>query len=136
MTSNTNAEVIAEFRANGGIVAAPYPDPPPMLLVHTTGHRSGRDHITPMRCLPEGGHWYVFASAHGSDRHPDWYLNLVANPDTTIEVGAETIPVRATVLSGDERDTVFAIQVDRFPYFGELQARLERTIPVIRLDRR
>jgi deazaflavin-dependent oxidoreductase (nitroreductase family) len=135
MVAETNAGVIAEFRANGGVVAAPYPDPPPMLLVHTTGRRSGKEHITPMRCLPEDDHWYIFGSAHGSDRHPDWYLNLVVKPDITIEVGRETVPVRATVMTGADRDEVFARQVARFPYFGELQARLSRVIPVVRLDR-
>lgn len=136
MTAETNAEVIAEFRANRGVVAAPYPDPPPMLLIHTVGRRTGREHITPMRCLPERDHWYVFASAHGSERDPDWYRNLVANPEIMIEVGEETIPVRATVLVGDDRDEIFARQAERFPYFGELQDRLTRTIPVVRLDRR
>ena len=104
--------------------------------MNTTGRRSGQDHITPMRCLPEGDHWYVFGSAHGSERHPDWYLNLVANPDVVIEVGAETVPVRATVLAGEERDDIFNRQISRFPSFGELQARLDREIPVVRLDPR
>jgi hypothetical protein len=65
--ADTNAEVIAEFRANGGEVAAPYPDPPPMLLVHTIGARSGREHIVPMRCQVDGDILYTFGSAHGSD---------------------------------------------------------------------
>ena len=82
-----NAEVIAEFRANQGRVAAPYDDPPPMLLLHTIGARSGREHVVPMRCLPDGDRLYVFASAHGSARHPDWYHNVVAHPDFTIEMG-------------------------------------------------
>jgi deazaflavin-dependent oxidoreductase (nitroreductase family) len=136
MVSETNADVIAEFRANQGVVEAPYPDPPPMLLVHTTGRRSGKEYITPMRCLPEGDHWYIFASAHGSDRHPDWYRNLVATPDITIEIGTETIPVRATVLEGEERERIFAIQAGRFPTFADMQSRIDRTIPVVRLDRR
>jgi len=128
--------IIEEFRANRGIVAAPYENPPPMMLVHTQGRRSGRAHITPMRCLPENDHWYVFASAHGGDRHPDWYWNLVANPDIAIELGTETIPVHATVLEGAERDRVFSIQSSRFSTFAGMQARLARQIPVIRLTRR
>ena len=84
-----NAEVIAEFRANQGQVAAPYDDPPPMLLLHTVGARSGREHVVPMRCLPDGDRLYVFASAHGSARNPDWYHNVVAHPDFDIEMGAE-----------------------------------------------
>lgn len=131
-----NAEVIAEFRANQGEVAAPYADPPPMLLLHTIGAHSGREHVAPMRCLPDGETLYVFASAHGSDRHPDWYRNVVAHPDFTIEQGTETIPVHATELVGAERDAIFARQAARFPIFTEYQQKLTRTIPVIRLDRR
>jgi deazaflavin-dependent oxidoreductase (nitroreductase family) len=131
-----NAEVIAEFRANGGEVAAPYPDPPPMLLLHTIGARSGREHVVPMRCLPDGDALYVFASAHGKTRHPDWYHNLVAYPDIAVEKGSETIAVRATELRGAERDAVFERQAARFPIFAEYAGRLDRTIPVLRLDRR
>jgi deazaflavin-dependent oxidoreductase (nitroreductase family) len=131
-----NAEVIAEFRANQGEVAAPYENPPPMLLVHTIGAKSGKEHVVPMRCLPDGDALYVFASAHGSHRHPDWYYNIVAHPDITIEKGAETIPVRATEVVGAERETIFARHAARFPVFAEYEHTLARTIPVIRLDRR
>jgi deazaflavin-dependent oxidoreductase (nitroreductase family) len=131
-----NAKVIDEFRANGGEVAAPYDDPPPMLLLHTIGAKSGKEHIVPMRGLPDGESLYVFASAHGSDRHPDWYYNIVANPDITIEKGTETFAVRATVLNGAERDAIFARHAARFPIFAEYERKLARIIPVIRLDRR
>jgi deazaflavin-dependent oxidoreductase (nitroreductase family) len=131
-----NADVIAEFRANAGEVAAPYPDPPPMLLLHTIGAKSGREHIVPMRCLADGDTLYVFASAHGSARHPDWYYNVSAYPDFTIEQGTETIPVHATELHGAERDAIFARQAARFPAFADYERRLARTIPVIRLKRR
>ncbi len=129
-----NEAIIAEFRANGGEVAAPYDDPPPMLLLHTTGARSGQEHVVPMCCLPDDDHFYVFASAHGSDRHPDWYYNVVAHPDFTIEMGTETIPVHATEIHGAEREAVFARQAGRFPIFAEYERRLQRAIPVIRLD--
>ena len=131
--ADANAAVIAEFRASGGEVAAPYPHPPPMLLLHTIGARSGREHVVPMRCLPEGEACYVFASAHGSARHPDWYYNLVAHPEIMVEKGGETLAVRATELHGAERDAVFARQAARFPIFAEYARRLERTIPVLRL---
>lgn len=134
-TMTLNAEIINEFRANQGLVAAPYDDPPPMLLLHTIGARSGSEHIVPMRCLVEGDVLYVFASAHGSDRHPDWYHNLVANPDITIEKGAKAIRVHATEVTGAERDAIFAHQAGRFPIFAEYERRLDRTIPVFRLDR-
>jgi deazaflavin-dependent oxidoreductase (nitroreductase family) len=131
-----NAEVIAEFRANGGEVAAPYDDPPPMLLIHTVGAKSGRDHVVPMRGITDGDALFIFASAHGSDRHPDWYYNLVANPDITIEKGHETIPVRATEVHGAQRDLVYGRHKARFPVFADYERKLARTIPVIRLDRR
>jgi deazaflavin-dependent oxidoreductase (nitroreductase family) len=133
---DTNAEVIAEFHANRGEVAAPYDDPPPMLLVHTTGARTGKEHVVPMRCLPDGNTFYIFASAHGSIRHPDWYHNIVKHPDILIEMGTDTIPVHATVLQSEERDAVFARQAARFPIFAEYERKLDRTIPVIRLDPR
>ena len=138
-TRDWNAEVIAEFRANNGEVAAPYDDPPPMLLLHTIGARSGREHVVPMRCLPAGDTLYVFASAHGSDRHPDWYHNIIANPDFTIEKGSETFRVHADEVTGAERDAIFARQAARFPTFAEYERKLDRTIPVIALtpiDRR
>lgn len=132
----TNAAVIAHFRTNRGQVPAPYDDPPPMVLLHTIGARSGREHLVPMRAMVDGETFYLFASAHGSPRHPDWYHNLRAHPEILIELGTETIPVRATELSGAERDAIFARQAARFPTFAEYARRLERTIPVIRLDRR
>jgi deazaflavin-dependent oxidoreductase (nitroreductase family) len=134
--ADTNAAVIAEFRANNGEVAAPYDNPPPMLLIHTIGAKCGKEHVVPMRCLPDGESLYIFGSAHGSDRNPDWYYNLVAHPDITIEKGVETIPVYATEVTGEERETIFARQAARFPIFAEYQRKLTRTIPVIRLDRR
>ena len=107
-----------------------------MLLIHTIGARSGNDHIVPMRGIPEGDSFYIFASAHGSDRNPDWYYNLVANPYITIEKGTDTFPVRATPITGAERDLIFARQAARFPIFAEYERKLARTIPVIRLDPR
>ena len=129
-----NAKIIDEFRANQGNVAAPYDDPPPMLLLHTIGARGGNEHIVPMRCLVDGDALYVFASAHGSEKHPDWYHNLIANPDITVEKGDDVISVHATEVSGVERDTVFARQAERFPTFAEYERKLDRTIPVFRLD--
>lgn len=131
-----NVEVIAEFRANQGDVKAPYDDPPPMLLLHTIGAKSGREHVVPMRGIPDGESLYVFASAHGGVKNPDWYHNIVANPDITIEKGTETISVRATEVVEEERDAIFARQAARFPVYTEYERKLARTIPVIRLDRR
>jgi deazaflavin-dependent oxidoreductase (nitroreductase family) len=131
-----NAEVIAEFRANNGEVKAPYDDPPPMLLLHTIGAKSGKEHIVPMRALVEGEALYVFASAHGSERNPDWYYNLLAHPEIVIEKGSETIPVRAVEVVGAQRDAIFARHAARFPIFAEYAQKLKRSIPVIRFTRR
>jgi deazaflavin-dependent oxidoreductase (nitroreductase family) len=131
-----NAEITAEFRANQGMVAAPYDDPPPMLLIHTIGAKSGKEHIVPMRGIPEGDSFYVFASAHGSDRNPDWYHNLTAHPDIVIELGSDKLPVSAVEMIGEERERIFGRQAARFPVFAEYERKLTRTIPVIRLDPR
>jgi deazaflavin-dependent oxidoreductase (nitroreductase family) len=133
--SDWNAEIIAEFRANKGEVQAPYDNPPPMLLLHTIGARSGKDHVVPMRAMVDGETLYVFASAHGSERNPDWYYNLIANPIITIEKGTERITVRASEVVGAERDVIFARHAARFPTFAAYQQKLTRTIPVIRLER-
>jgi deazaflavin-dependent oxidoreductase (nitroreductase family) len=106
-----------------------------MLLLHTTGAKSGQEHVVPMRCLPDGEVRYVFASAHGSERHPDWYYNLVAHPDITVEEGVKAFPMRATELYGTERDAIFARHAARFLIFTEYERKTGRTIPVIRLDR-
>jgi deazaflavin-dependent oxidoreductase (nitroreductase family) len=130
-----NARIIAEFRANKGEVAAPYDNPPPMILLHTIGAKSGTLHVVPMRCLVDGNDLYVFASAHGQVRNPDWYYNLKAHPDIVIEKGTEILQVRASELVGDEREQIFARQVALFPIFGQYQQELERQIPVFRLSR-
>ncbi|MFN8661998.1 MAG: nitroreductase/quinone reductase family protein [Thermomicrobiales bacterium] len=131
-----NAPVIAEFRANGGEVAAPFDNPPPMLLLHTIGARTGREHIVPMRTRIEGDAMYVFGSAHGSARHPDWYRNVLANPDFLVEKGTEIFPVHATEITGEERERVFRAHAAQFPTFAAYEQKLERTIPVLRLERR
>lgn len=130
----TNDDVIAIFRANGGNVPAPYDDPPPMLLLHTTGRRTSREHVVPMRGLVDPDAVHVFATAHGSDRDPDWYRNVVANPDFEIELGADIIPVHATVLAGVERDAVLARWIARVPLVAAVFERTPRVVPVVRLE--
>ncbi len=130
---DTNAAVIESFRANAGQVPAPYDDPPPMALLHTIGARSGREHIVPMRCLPEADAVVVFATAHGSERHPDWYRNLIANPDIVIELGADTVPVHATELVGDERERAIARWIARVPPVAAVFERTARPVPAMRL---
>jgi deazaflavin-dependent oxidoreductase (nitroreductase family) len=131
-----NAAVIGEFRANKGVVKAPYDDPPPMLLLYTIGAKSGKEHIVHMRAIEDGESLTVLASAHGGERNPDWYHNIVANPDIVIEKGTETIPVHATEVVGEGRDAIFERHSARFPIFAEYEQKLKRKIPVVRLHRR
>ena len=130
-----NQRTIAEFRANHGRVGGNFAGAP-LLLLHTVGARSGQPRMNPMMYLADGGRYLVFASKAGSDSNPDWYWNLRANPDVTIEVGDETIAVHATELTGAERDEKYRIQSERFPGFAGYQQKTSRTIPVIALTRR
>jgi len=130
-----NQRIIAEFRANEGKVGGPFAGAP-MLLLSTTGAKSGQRRTTPLVYLPDGDRFTIFASKGGAPQHPSWYHNLVAHPDTMVEVGTETIPVTATVITGEERDQLYAKQAGLRPAFGEYQAKTTRRIPVVALQRR
>jgi deazaflavin-dependent oxidoreductase (nitroreductase family) len=137
--ANWNENVIAEFRANQGKVGGSF-EGATMLLLHTTGRRSGREHVTPAVFLPDDDRWVVIGSKGGAPTDPDWVRNLETNPDAAIEVGTETIPVRATKIlrGGGEWEDLYARQVARRPGFAEYLDQTEgiRTIPVIVLERR
>jgi deazaflavin-dependent oxidoreductase (nitroreductase family) len=134
---STNAEVISLFRANQGRVPSPYEDdPPPMIIMHTLGARSGREHLVPLRAIPAGDDLLVFGSAHGKTTHPDWYYNMKAHPDFEIEIGTEVLPVHADEVTGAERDRLFRAHAERYPVFADYEQRLSRTIPVMRLTPR
>lgn len=130
-----NQSIIAEFRANRGVVGGPFAGAP-MLLLTTTGAKSGNRRTTPLVYLPDGDRFVIIASKGGAPRHPDWYHNLVAHPDTTVEVGTETIPVTAVVVTGEERDRLYARQSALRPAFAEYETRTTRKIPVVALHRR
>jgi deazaflavin-dependent oxidoreductase (nitroreductase family) len=130
-----NTQVIEQFRANGGKVGGQF-EGAPLLLLTTIGAKSGKRRVNPMMYLLEGDRLFVFASKAGAPTNPDWYHNLVAHPDASVEVGPDSYDVTATLLEGAERDRVFAEQARRYPGFGEYQAGTERTIPVVVLDRR
>jgi deazaflavin-dependent oxidoreductase (nitroreductase family) len=134
-TRDWNTQVIEQFRANGGKVGGQF-EGAPLLLLTTTGAKSGKRRVNPMMYMPEGDRLFVFASKAGAPTNPDWYHNLVAHPDASVEVGPGSYDVTATVLEGAERDRVFAEQSRRYPGFAEYQAGTERTIPVVALDRR
>ena len=129
-----NGPIIEEFRSNKGEVGGFF-EGKPVLLLTTTGAKTGRRHVNPAMYLPDGDRWVVFASMGGAPKHPDWYHNLVANPDVTIEVGSETIEGRAEVMAGEERDRLYAKQAELYPQFAEYETKTTRTIPVIALSR-
>ncbi|MGO8872005.1 MAG: nitroreductase family deazaflavin-dependent oxidoreductase, partial [Acidimicrobiales bacterium] len=108
----------------------------PVLLLTTTGARSGQQRVNPMMYLAEGERLFVFASKAGAPTNPDWFHNLVAHPEVTVEVGSDSFGATAMVLEGDERDRVFAEQARRYPGFAEYQQQTDRVIPVVALDRR
>jgi deazaflavin-dependent oxidoreductase (nitroreductase family) len=129
-----NTKIIEEFRANEGKVGGPF-EGAPILLLHTTGARSGLERVNPMMYLVEDGRTFVFASKAGADTHPDWYHNLVANPAVTFEEGTETVAADAAPLAEEERAAIYAIQAERYPGFAEYEAKTTRVIPVVELVR-
>lgn len=129
-----NARIIDEFRANGGKVGGNF-EGAPVLLLHTTGARSGQERVNPMMYLDWEGSRFVFASKAGADVHPDWYHNLRAHPSVTVEVGSDTYRATAVPVTGDERDRIYAEQARRYPGFAEYQEKTSRTIPVVELRR-
>jgi len=124
-----------EFRANAGKVGGPF-EGSPMLILHTTGARSGREHMNPLVYQSDGDRLVVFASKGGAPNHPDWYHNLAANPDVTIEVGTETLAKRARIATGDERERLWTRQKQLMPGFADYQAKTARQIPVVILEPR
>jgi deazaflavin-dependent oxidoreductase (nitroreductase family) len=132
--SELNKNVIEEFRANAGKVGGDF-EPMPLVLLHTTGAKSGAERINPLAYLRDGDRIFVFASYGGAPHHPDWYWNLKAHPDVTVEVGTESYQATATEITGEERDRLFAEQGRRLPQFAEYQQKTARRIPVIALER-
>jgi deazaflavin-dependent oxidoreductase (nitroreductase family) len=129
-----NARIIAEFRANEGRVGGRF-EGAPLLLLHTTGARSGAERVNPMMYLEDDGRLYVFASKAGADTHPDWYHNLVSTPAVSVELGTETFTATAAPLGEPERTRVYAEQAARYPGFAEYAAKTNRVIPVVELVR-
>lgn len=133
-TLQFNERNIAEFRRRGGTLGGPF-EGAPVLLLTTTGAKSGLPRTSPMMYLPEGERIIVFASNEGKDNHPSWYHNLRANPTATVEVGTETFTATAHEISGPEHDRLYAIQAGRYPGFAKYQEGTDRIIPVLELVR-
>lgn len=130
-----NQRVIADFRANGGKVTFPPFDAAPMILITTTGAKSGQQRVSPLVYTRDGDRYVIIASKGGAPENPDWYHNLVANPELTVEVGAEKFQARATVADEPERTRLFDQQAAQMPNFAEYQRNTERRIPVVVLER-
>ncbi len=129
-----NRQVIEEFRAHGGKVGGQFIGAP-LLLLTTTGAKTGRRLTTPMMYLAEGGRLYVFASKAGAPTNPAWYHNLLTHPTVTVEQGTKTFQATATPVTGAERDRIYQEQAARYPGFADYQAKTTRTIPVVALER-
>ncbi|WP_344235261.1 nitroreductase/quinone reductase family protein [Actinocorallia libanotica] len=129
-----NHAVIEEFRANGGRVGGPF-EGGDLLLLTTTGARSGEEHTVPLGYVRDGARLLIVASAGGSDRHPAWYHNLLAHPMVRVEIGDEMYGAIAVPAEGARRDALFAKAVDAAPGYADYQKQTARTIPVVTLQR-
>ena len=127
-----NARVIEQFRANDGRVGGDF-EGAPLLLLHTHGAKTNEERVNPVMYLEYEGRLFVFASKAGADANPDWYYNLVENPEVTVELGGAAFAATATVIRNEERDRIYAVQAARIPQFGEYQTKTTRTIPVVEL---
>ena len=132
--SDWNAKIIEEFRTNQGRVGGNF-EGAPMLLLHTQGAKSGQERVNPMMYLEKDGRIYVFASKAGAPTNPDWYHNLVANPEVTAEIATSTVEATARPLPEDERKVIFDVQADLYPGFRDYESKTTRKIPVVELVR-
>ena len=132
--SDWNKQVIDEFRANDGQVGGYFANMK-LLLLHTTGAKSGLLRINPVACVVDGDRYVIAASKGGAPTNPDWYHNLVANPAVSIEVGTEQFAAQAVVVEEPERTRLYAKMATAYPSFAEYEQKTTRTIPVIVLTR-
>ena len=129
-----NQKVITEFRANQGKVGGQMAGMP-ILLLSTTGAKTGRTLTKPLAYTMDGNRLVVIASFAGSPHHPAWYVNLVANPTVTIELGTESFQARATTTSGEERQRLFNAQAQLMPIFNDYTKKTSRELPVVVFER-
>ena len=130
-----NHGVVDEFRANGGQVGGMWAGAP-LVLVNHRGAKTGTEYTTALAYMRDGDSFIVVGSKGGSPAHPHWFLNLVAHPEVTIEVGAETIPVTARVAEGEERARLWAARVEASPSFADYAKATTRELPVVVFERR
>ena len=134
MPRDWNQTIIDEFRANEGRVGGNF-DGAPLLLLHTTGAKSGQSRVNPVMYQADGERLAVFASKGGAPTNPDWYYNILANPHAHVEVGTDAFDVIARVAEGEERKRIWQRQKERYPGFAAYERRTSRQIPVIVLTR-
>ena len=128
-----NLPVVEEFRANGGVVGGGL-DGVPVLLLHHTGAKSGAAYVAPLAYIPDGPNWVVVAANGGRETNPGWYHNLLANPETVIEVGTDTRRVKARVAAGTEHEVLTQRLLHETKYFRGFAERTDRRIPVFVLE--
>ena len=131
--SNWNDQIIEEFRANEGRVGGPF-EGAPLLLLHSTGAKSGQERVSPIMYRAVAGGWAVFASKAGADTNPDWFHNLKTNPKANVEIGATTVDVIARVAEGDERNRIWDAQKKEYTGFADYERKTTREIPVVVLQ--
>jgi deazaflavin-dependent oxidoreductase (nitroreductase family) len=130
--SDWNAKVIREFRENDGVVGGPF-EGMTLLLLHTTGAKTGKERLNPLATMEENDHYVIIASKGGAPDNPDWYHNLVANPQVTVEVGTQTFKANAEVTQEPERSQLYSKMAEIYPGFKEYEQKTVRVIPVIKL---
>ncbi|HEU5421758.1 MAG TPA: nitroreductase family deazaflavin-dependent oxidoreductase [Streptosporangiaceae bacterium] len=133
MAGGWNDKIIEEFRANDGKVGGPF-EGGTLLLLHTTGARTGQEHVTPVMYRTEGDGYAIFASKGGAPDNPDWYHNVLAHPKVTAEIGTETVSLVARVAAGAERDRIWTVNKQANPGFADYERKTTRQIPVVILE--
>jgi len=129
-----NRNLIAEYRANAGVVTGPFAGRP-LLLLTTIGAKSGQPRTSPLVYTTDGDRIVIIASKGGAPTSPDWYHNIVANPEVTVELGREKFQARATIATGEERQRLYDAQAAIMPAFADYQQKTSRQIPVVVLER-
>ena len=133
MANDWNQQIIDEFRANAGKVGGPFQGAP-LLILHSTGAKSGQERVIPLVYRQEGDALVIFASKGGAPTHPDWLHNLRAHPQASIEVGTDKKQVVAREAQGEERKRIWEAHKQQVPNFAEYEAKTDRVIPVVVLE--
>src|SRR5947208_9843897 len=126
--NNVNSDVVSQFRNDNGKISSGMFKGARLLLLTTAGAKSGKERINPLAFTRDGDNYVIIASKGGSPTHPDWYHNLVANPNVTVEVGSERFQATARITSGDERERLIQAQAAIMPAFAEYQRKYQRQI--------